>query len=168
MNIEINTLNLIIKKPEKKDISSLVKELNNWNISKWLVEVPYPYSINDANYWIKKTQEDEFSFNIYLKNNLIGGISLSKKLGDTKWELGYWIGEEYWGNGYAIEACENLIQYFFTNTSNHQIYASHMKDNIKSKKIILTLGFKEVGVGRKYSISRQEDVEDINYQLKKS
>ena len=43
MNIEINTLNLIIKKPEKKDISSLVKELNNWNISKWLVEVPYPY-----------------------------------------------------------------------------------------------------------------------------
>ena len=71
MNIEINTLNLIIKKPEKKDISSLVKELNNWNISKWLVEVPYPYSINDANYWIKKTQEDEFSFNIYLKNNLI-------------------------------------------------------------------------------------------------
>ena len=168
MNIEINTLNLILKKPEKKDISSLVKELNNWNISKWLVEVPYPYSINDANYWIAKTQEDEFSFNIYFKNNLIGGISLSKKLGDTKWELGYWIGEEYWGNGYAIEACENLIQYFFTNTNNHQIYASHMVDNIKSKKIILTLGFKEVGVGSKYSISRQEDVEDINYQLKKS
>jgi hypothetical protein len=43
-----------------------------------------------------------------------------------------------------------------------------MVDNIKSKKIILTLGFKEVGVGSKYSISRQEDVEDINYQLKKS
>ena len=43
-----------------------------------------------------------------------------------------------------------------------------MVDNIKSKKIILTLGLKEVGVGSKYSISRQEDVEDINYQLKKS
>jgi len=168
MSLEINTLNLIIKKPDKKDISSLVKELNNWNISKWLVEVPYPYSINDANFWITKTQQDEFSFNIYVKNNLIGGISLSKKFDDTKWELGYWIGEEYWGNGYAIEACENLIKYFFTNTNNRQIYASHMVDNIKSKKIILTLGFKEVGVGRKYSLSRQEDVEDINYQLKKS
>ena len=70
MNLEITTLNLVLKKPDNKDITSLIEELNNWNISKWLVEVPYPYSINDANYWIKKTKEDEFSFNIYLNNKL--------------------------------------------------------------------------------------------------
>ena len=168
MNLEITTLNLVLKKPDNKDITSLLEELNNWNISKWLVEVPYPYSINDANYWIKKTKEDEFSFNIYLNNKLIGGISISKKLGNTKWELGYWIGEKYWGNKYAKEACESLIKYFFTNTSNNIIYASHMKDNMKSKKIILSLGFKEIGLGSKYSLSRQEEIEDINYQLIKS
>lgn len=168
MNLEITTLNLVLKKPNNKDITSLIEELNNWNISKWLVEVPYPYSINDANYWIKKTKEDEFSFNIYLNNKLIGGISISKKLGNTKWELGYWIGEKYWGNKYAKEACESLIKYFFTNTSNNIIYASHMKDNMKSKKIILSLGFKEIGLGSKYSLSRQEEIEDINYQLIKS
>ena len=168
MNLEITTLNLVLKKPDYKDITSLIEELNNWNISKWLVEVPYPYSINDANYWIKKTKEDEFSFNIYLNNKLIGGISISKKLGNTKWELGYWIGEKYWGNKYAKEACESLIKYFFTNTSNNIIYASHMKDNMKSKKIILSLGFKEIGLGSKYSLSRQEEIEDINYQLVKS
>ena len=168
MNLEITTLNLVLKKPDNKDITSLIEELNNWNISKWLVEVPYPYSINDANYWIKKTKEDEFSFNIYLNNKLIGGISISKKLGNTKWELGYWIGEKYWGNKYAKEACESLIKYFFTNTSNNIIYASHMKDNMKSKKIILSLGFKEIGLGKKYSLSRQEEIEDINYQLIKS
>jgi len=168
MNLEITTLNLVLKKPDNKDITSLIEELNNWNISKWLVEVPYPYSINDANYWIKKTKEDEFSFNIYLNNKLIGGISISKKLGNTKWELGYWIGEKYWGNKYAKEACESLIKYFFTNTSNNIIYASHMKDNIKSKNIILSLGFTEIGPGSKYSLSRQEEIEDINYQLIKS
>ena len=168
MNIQLHTENIIIKKPKKNDISSLVNELNNWNISKWLVEVPYPYSISDANYWIKKTEENEFSFNIYLNNKLIGGISISKKLGNTKWELGYWIGEKYWGNKYSKEACESLIKYFFTNTSNNIIYASHMKDNIRSKKIILSLGFKEIGSGSKYSLSRQDDIEDINYQLIKS
>ena len=168
MNLEITTLNLVLKKPDNKDITSLVEELNNLNISKWLVEVPYPYSINDANNWIKKTKEDKFSFNIYVNNKLIGGVSISKKLGDTKWELGYWIGEKYWGNKYAKEACESLIKYFFTNTYNNIIYASHMKDNIKSKKIILSLGFKEIGYGSKYSLSRQEDIEDINYQLIKS
>ena len=168
MNLEINTLNLVIKKPNNRDIHALVNELNNWNISKWLVEVPFPYSINDANYWIKKTEEDEFSFNIYLKNKLIGGISIANKLGNHKWELGYWIGEGYWGNKYAKEACDGLIKYFFTNTTNKIIYASHMKDNIKSNKIILSLGFKKLGIGKRYSVSRKEKVEDINYQLIKS
>jgi RimJ/RimL family protein N-acetyltransferase len=167
MNLEINTLNLIIKKPNKNDISSLVKELNNWNISKWLVEVPYPYLINDAYYWLNKTEQNTFSFNIYKKNKLIGGISLTNKLSDTRWELGYWIGENYWGKGYATEACENLIEYFFSNTSNNLIYASHMKDNIKSKKIIIKLGFKLVKAGKKFSISRNEIIDNLNYELLK-
>ena len=168
MKIELHTDNLVIKKPSEKHLNSLIKELNNWNISKWLIEVPYPYSIDDAKYWVKKTKQDEYSFNIYLKNKLIGGVSLSNQRENSKWELGYWIGEEYWGNGYAIEACENLISYFFSNTNNSIIYASHMKDNIKSKKIIIKLGFKLVSSGKKFSISRNEMVEDLNYELRKS
>lgn len=168
MKIELHTDNLVIKKPSEKHLNFLIKELNNWNISKWLIEVPYPYSIDDAKYWVKKTKQDEYSFNIYLKNKLIGGVSLSNQRENSKWELGYWIGEEYWGNGYAIEACENLISYFFSNTNNSIIYASHMKDNIKSKKIIIKLGFKLVSSGKKFSISRNEMVEDLNYELRKS
>lgn len=168
MKIELHTDNLVIKKPSEKHLNSLIKELNNWNISKWLIEVPYPYSIDDAKYWVKKTKQDQYSLNIYLKNKLIGGVSLSNQRENSKWELGYWIGEEYWGNGYAIEACENLISYFFSNTNNSIIYASHMKDNIKSKKIIIKLGFKLVGSGKKFSISRNEMVEDLNYELRKS
>lgn len=168
MKVELHTKNLIIKKPSEKHLKSLIKELNNWNISKWLIEVPYPYSIDDAKYWVKKTKQDQYSLNIYLKNKLIGGVSLSNQRENSKWELGYWIGEEYWGNGYAIEACENLISYFFSNTNNSIIYASHMKDNIKSKKIIIKLGFNLVSSGKKFSISRNEMVEDLNYELRKS
>ena len=168
MNVELHTNNLIIKKPSEKHLKSLIKELNNWNISKWLIEVPYPYTVDDAKYWVKKSKQDQYSFNIYLKNKLIGGVSLSNQRENSKWELGYWIGEEYWGNGYAIEACENLISYFFSNTNNSIIYASHMKDNIKSKKIIIKLGFKLVSSGKKFSISRNEMVEDLNYELRKS
>ena len=168
MNVELHTNNLIIKKPSEKHLKSLIKELNNWNISKWLIEVPYPYTVDDAKYWVKKTKQDQYSLNIYLKNKLIGGVSLSNQRENSKWELGYWIGEEYWGNGYAIEACENLISYFFSNTNNSIIYASHMKDNIKSKKIIIKLGFKLVSSGKKFSISRNGMVEDLNYELRKS
>ena len=168
MNIELHTDNLVIKKPSKDDLNSLIRELNNWNISKWLVNVPYPYTINDAKLWLKKTQEDNYSFNIFLKNKLIGGISITNKENNTKPELGYWIGENFWGKRYAHEACTNLIEYFFSNTSHNIIYASHMKDNIKSKKILINLGFKFVTNGKKFSISRNEMVDDIDYELIKS
>ena len=77
------------------------------------------------------------------------------------------IGENYWGKGYAMEACENLIEYFFSNTSNNLIHASHMTDNIKSKKIIVKLGFKFVKAGKKFSISRNEIIDNLNYELLK-
>ena len=168
MKIEIYTDNLIIKKPSEEHLNSLIKELNNWNVSQWLVNVPYPYTIDDAQYWLKKTQEDDYSFNIFLKNKLIGGISITNKENNTKPELGYWISENFWGKRYAHEACTNLIEYFFSNTSHKIIYASHMKDNIKSKKILINLGFKFVTNGKKFSISRNEMVDDIDYELIKS
>ena len=168
MNIELHTDNLIIKKPSEKDLNSLIKELNNWNISQWLVNVPYPYTIEDGQNWLKKTKEDDYSFNIFLKNKLIGGISITNKQNNTKPELGYWIGENFWGKRYAFEVCTNLIKHFFSNTSHNIIYASHMKDNTKSKKILINLGFKFVSNGKKFSISRNEIVDDLDYQLIKS
>ena len=168
MNIELRTDNLVIKKPSKGDLNSLIRELNNWNISKWLVNVPYPYTINDAKLWLKKTHEDNYSFNIFLKKKLIGGISITNKKNNTKPELGYWIGEDFWGKGYAHESCVNLKQYFFSNTSHNIIYASHMKGNIKSKKILMNIGFKFVRTGQIFSISRNEIVDNLDYELIKS
>ena len=40
MSIELHTDNLIIKKPSEVHLNFLIKELNNWNISQWLVNVP--------------------------------------------------------------------------------------------------------------------------------
>ena len=168
MTIEIQTKNLIIKKPEINDLKSLVEQLYNWEISKFLVNVPYPYGIEDAKNWIKKTEENEMSFNIFLNKKLIGGISLDTKEISSKLELGYWIGEKYWGNRYATEACNSLIQHAFSSSPAQIVYASHMKDNKKSERILLNLGFTQISIGKKYSISRKEEVEDINYKLLKS
>jgi hypothetical protein len=65
MNIELHTDNLIIKKPLEEHLNSLIKELNNWNISQWLVNVPFPYAIDDAKYWIKKTKVNDYCFNFF-------------------------------------------------------------------------------------------------------
>ena len=68
MSLKLITKNLIIKKPTKEDVNLLIEELNNWEISKWLVRVPYTYQFKDAIEWLKITEVNELSFNIYNKN----------------------------------------------------------------------------------------------------
>ena len=165
MSIAINTERLNLKKIEKKDLQVLVNQLNNWNVVKWLVNVPYPYTLIDAEKWLEKSSKEELALNIFLKNYLIGGITLDKRTTDNTPFLGYWIAEDYWGKGYAIEACNSLISYFFLNHSGNILYASHMLNNEKSKKILLNLGFQKVSEGKVFSLSKNIEVEDVNYKL---
>ena len=165
MSILINTERLNLKKIDKKDIKILVNHLNNWNVVQWLVNVPYPYTLIDAEKWLDKSSKEELALNIYFNNNLIGGITIDKRTSNKKPVLGYWLGEQYWGRGYALEACNSLISYFFSNHSENKLYASHMFQNEKSKKILLSLGFNKVSTGKVFSLSKNIEVEDINYEL---
>tara|TARA_Y100001970_G_scaffold208165_1_gene253656 strand:- start:1794 stop:2300 length:507 start_codon:yes stop_codon:yes gene_type:complete len=165
MSIIINTERLNLKKIEKKDLKVLVNHLNNWNVVKWLVNVPYPYTFNDAEKWLEKSSKEELALNIFHKNNLIGGITIDKRTSNNTPVLGYWIGEDYWGKGYALEACNSLISYFFSNHSGNILYASHMFKNEKSKKILLNLGFQKVSEGKVFSLSKNIEVGDVNYEL---
>ena len=165
MSIIINTERLTLKKIEKKDLKILVNHLNNWNVVKWLVNVPYPYTLIDAETWLDKSSKEELALNIYFKSILIGGITIDKRTTNYSPVLGYWIGEEYWGNGYALEACNSLISYFFSNHSGNKLYASHILKNEKSKKILLNLGFQNVSKGKVFSLSKNKEEEDVNYEL---
>ena len=168
MSVIIQTERLNLKKIEQKDLNQLIKNLNNWNIVQWLVNVPYPYTINDAKNWIDKSIKEELTLNIYLNNTLIGGITIDSRSEDNTNVLGYWLMEEHWGKGYALESSKSLISYFFSNYSKKKIIASHMIDNEKSKKILISLGFKKINTSTVFSLSRNENVKDINYELIKS
>ena len=165
MSIIINTERLTLKKIEKKDLNVLVNHLNNWNVLKWLVNVPYPYTFNDAEKWLEKSANKELALNIYLRNDLIGGITIDKRTSNKIPVLGYWLAKQYWGKGDATEACNSIISYFFSNNFENKLYASHMLKNEKSKKILLNIGFQKVSEGKVFSLSKNTEVEDINYEL---
>lgn len=62
--------------------------------------------------------------------------------GEGAVELGYWIAEEYWGNGYAFEASSAVIERAFDELDVTQIYASYRSENTQSKRVLEKLGFK--------------------------
>ena len=62
--------------------------------------------------------------------------------GEGAAELGYWVAEEYWGNGYAVEASKKLIEQAFDDLGIREIYASYRIENNQSKRVLEKLGFK--------------------------
>ena len=155
--LEIQTKRLLLKKPMNIDKPMLIHNLNSWDLVKWLSYVPYPYSSKDADTWINDiVKKDKYNFNIYLNNKLIGGMGLTRAK-DYKFEFGYWLGMEYWGNGYATEAGVALFNKASDLNPNNFI-ATYMKENLASGRVLEKLGFYNVSESLKYSLSRKEKI----------
>ena len=90
--IKIKTNRLLLKKPKQRDQNNLIELLNNWEVVKWLSHVPFPYTQNDARNWLKEVQRENLNLNIFLEDELIGGIGLTLDQKEN-YELGYLLGE---------------------------------------------------------------------------
>ena len=55
--MKIETKRLILKEWEDKFKKDSIEGINNLNVSKWLLVVPYPYKFKDANWWINNCKE---------------------------------------------------------------------------------------------------------------
>lgn len=56
-------------------------------------------------------------------------------------EIGYWIGESYWGNGYGTEAVRLLVRYAFDELKLIHVYASVFERNKTSMRVLEKSGF---------------------------
>ena len=161
--IKIETERLVLKKLVDADKERLVSLIGDFRVSKTLSNVPYPYTLDDADEWLKIVDNEEFNLNIFLNDDLIGGIGPTPAEGDF-YELGYWLGVEYWGQGYATESVMELLDYAKSNTPCEKFKANVFKENVASAKVLEKNGFKRVEDREVFSISRQENVPSVNYE----
>ena len=151
----ITTERLVLKKPRHKDKQLIVSQIGDWEVSKWLSRVPYPYTENDADGWIQTINREELTFNIFENDSLVGGIELTPHE-DNCYELGFWLGRQHWGQGFATEACKGLLRYAREELALKNIISSYMTGNDASPNVLRKLGFKKTGEGELYCLSRKE------------
>lgn len=157
--IEIKTDILILKKHKsKQDILSIVSQIGDWEVVKWLAMVPYPYTYNDCESYLKESNNNELALNIFLDNQLIGGVGLHLH-NDNYYELGYWLGKDYWEKGYATESSKYLLEYALGKLDSPKIKSGYFIDNIPSGNVLKKLGFKEVGIEKRYSDSMKKEMD---------
>jgi len=157
--IEIKTDRLILKKPKsKQDILSIVSQIGDWEVVKWLAMVPYPYTYNDCESYLIESNNNELALNIFLDNQLIGGVGLHLH-NDNYYELGYWLGKDYWGKGYATESSKYLLEYALGKLDSPKIKSGYFIDNLPSGNVLKKLGFKEVEIEKRYSDSMKKEMD---------
>lgn len=89
---------------------------------------------------------------IFKNNKLIGKVRVSNiVLGVFRNAfVGYSIDKDEQGRGYMKEALKLVLDYCFNYMELHRIEATTLIDNIKSQRVLLGSGFKEIGISEKY------------------
>lgn len=177
MSNVLNTQRLLLRPLTLDDASVIAKLANNKAIYDVTGALPYPYTNQDAIGWIQSLIEDNenkhgYDFAIVEKETglVIGVIGISNDAQHHRGEIGYWLGQDYWGKGYMSEAIHVMIEFAFNKLKYHKLYADVYKQNKASANVLTKAGFKYCGSfidhyykdGQYISVDHYEILNDIN------
>lgn len=152
-NKTFTTERLFIRLFQESDAISVTKLCNNYNIYKHTLYLPYPYTLEDALSWISKHLDNynadkiyEFAITDKETGELFGAIALSNNQQSNNGELAYWIGEQFWGNGYATEAAQAILQFAFEEKHFHKVFARYFILNQASGRVMQKIGMSKEGI----------------------
>ncbi len=168
INLILKTDRLILKIPEFKDAISMRDIANDKDVSRYLTNVPYPYTLEDAQKFIKTCRQNRtFDFGIFLQNNnrFIGMVGLAISNIHNHATLGYWLGKKYWSKGYASEAALRLIEFGFDELDLHRIASHHFHKNPVSGFVMQKIGLKYEGTRKQHFKKDGEYFDIVDYGL---
>lgn len=141
----IETERLLLRPPEKADLPAIVALLNDFQVSRMLARVPYPYRMDHANGWFSRVNKrgGERVFAICLDGQAIGMVGFQDKAGEPT--LGYWLGRPYWGRGLMSEAVTAAIAWYFECHEAPVLFSGAFEDNPASLGVQRKMGFQVTG-----------------------
>ena len=146
--MELLTERLILRPWKKEDGESLFEYAKNpavGPIAGWPPHTSVIHSLEIIDTVLSKPE----TYAICLKtdNKAIGAISLMIGnashliIPNTEGEIGYWIGEPFWGQGLMTEAVRCLLKHGFSDLGLSKIWCCYFDGNSKSKRVQEKCGF---------------------------
>lgn len=165
-------MNCTIREWKIEDKTDLSLNLNNKNILNNLRDgLPYPYTESDAEGYIKAMlsadKSKTFAFAIVVDEKVIGSIGVFRceNIHFRTAEMGYYIGEPYWGNGYMTSAVKQCCRYVFDNSDIIRIFAQPFANNIASCRVLEKVGFQYEGTLHKNAVKNGEILDMKMYAI---
>lgn len=164
----IRSERLFLRPGWPEDWEELLTVINDEGVVRNLARAPWPYTMADAMEFAARPQERLLPhFFVTLPSasgtKLIGSIGLGRL--DDEVELGYWIGRNWWGQGYATEAVRAVLR-LARALGHKRLVGSHFADNPASGRVLAKTGFRPTGrIGPRYSVGRSAEAAAVGYEI---
>ena len=163
MNTNITTDRLTLRPFTLEDAPRVRKLAGDYEVARMCGTVPHPYPEGVAEEWIAKhegwrAQGVAYPFAIEVGGELMGSIGVGKeRFGEH--ELGYWLGQAFWGHGFATEAVRAALTFAFDELEMAYVRARHISDNRASARVLGKVGFLATERIRKLHAVRGTEIE---------
>lgn len=171
MKVSLNTPRLALRPPHVSDAEAIAGFLNDIEVSGNLARVPFPYSLEHAEAWLRTRLPDLpiEATNFVIERpgtGLVGQVGFHP--GPAGPVIGYWLGRPYWGQGIMTEAVTASLDWFFSTSASPVVHSGVFHFNSASLAIQTKLGFTQTGRSTLLCLARGVEVEHIDTALTRS
>ena len=156
---------LFLRPAFPEDSAAVLAGVGDEAVVRNLARAPWPYTMEDARTFAALPQDPRLPhFLVTLPGQgVIGAAGLGEQDGEP--ELGYWIAQDHWGQGYATEAAAAVLR--IARTLGHsRLMAGHFTDNPASGRVLRKLGFVPTGrIAQRACRARGMLVDTVEYAL---
>lgn len=163
----LETERLILRPWRESDAEAIYKYAQNPNVGPMAGWKPHQ-SIDESRHVLKTILNNSYAVVLKELNEPIGSIELMIgensyiKIPDNEGEIGYWIGEEFWGHGLIPEATKKLMHHAFTELKMQKIWCGYFVKNIKSRRVQEKCGFRYRFTERDRYVAPVDEYRDEN------
>jgi RimJ/RimL family protein N-acetyltransferase len=171
----ITTSRMLLRPFSLADAEDVQRLAGDKRIADTTVNIPHPYSLELARLWIGShaqlsTDSKALTFALVLTSTktLIGAISLlNPNEVHSRSDLGYWIGANYWGNGFCTEAVQSLVAHSNQILGFTRFTAQCMASNVASSRVMQKCGLVHEGTLKRHllknGIYQDIDIYGLNF-----
>lgn len=164
----LRTSRLVLGRFFPEDAPTLQRLAGDRAIADTTLSIPHPYTMDHALAWIDTQRREavrrrstNFAVRVSSGGPLVGCVGLRDIDPEhLQAELGFWIGREWWGSGYATEAAREVVRFGFEELGLNRIYAHHMARNPAAGEVLRRIGMQQEGVLRE-RVRKWEVYEDV-------
>jgi ribosomal-protein-alanine N-acetyltransferase len=168
--MELKLSKSVLREWKPGDEQSLVRNANSRRLWRNLRDAfPHPYTLADAEHWINIANPTTpiRNFAIVVDGAAVGGIGLVLKddVFRRSAEIGYWLGEQFWGRGIVTEAVRAVTDYAFATFDLCRVYAGVFEWNLASTRVLEKAGY-EFECRMKKSVTKDgQTIDELIYAM---